>query len=283
MTPRIERHAESRSAAFIPNCQWAPKPAGAQGYDMPMNRAMSLSAALAVTLLLATAAGPAWYVFAPPLAEALPLASDLISADSAEGQHLLSESAHKTDHAQLKPLLRPQRRRAFCGPATSAAVINAALRPSNPVTQFSIFGTTTPHTKSELAVSLSGLTLEELAVQLRAHGLAVRTVHAEHTDVTTFRADAQTVLGERLAFMVVNYDRGALEQAGAGHISPLGAYDVATDRLLVMDVATYKYPYTWVLLSKLWDAMNTVDLDSARTRGYLVVTVGTGFDGTSGR
>lgn len=250
---------------------------------MPMKRAKKLTAALAATLLLATAASLAWYVFAAPLAEDLPLASDLISADSAEGQHLLSESAHKTDHAQLKPFLRPQRRRAFCGPATSAAVINAVLRPSNPVTQFSIFDTTTPQTKSELAVSLSGLTLEELALLLRAHGLAVRTVHAEHTDVATFRADAQAVLGEPLAYMVVNYDRGALQQAGAGHISPLGAYHVETDRLLVMDVATYKYPYSWVPLSKLWDAMNTVDRDSARTRGYLVVTVGAGVDGTSGR
>lgn len=250
---------------------------------MPMKRAMKLAAVPVVTLLLATAAGLAWYVFAPPLAEDLPLASDLISADSDNGQYLLSESTHKTDHAQLKPFLAPQRRRAFCGPATSAAVINAALRPSSPVTQFSFFGNATTNTKSELAVSLSGLTLEELALLLHAHGLAVRTVHAEHTDVATFRADAQAVLGEPLAFMVVNYDRGALEQAGAGHISPLGAYHVETDRLLVMDVATYKYPYTWVPLGKLWDAMNTVDRDSARTRGYLVVTVGAGVDGTSGR
>lgn len=250
---------------------------------MPMNRAMKLAAALAVALLLATAAGFAWYIFAPPLTEDLPLAGDLISGASIKGQHLLAESAHKTDHAQLKPFLLPQRRRAFCGPATSAAVINAALRPSNPVTQFSLFGTAAPDTKSELAVSLSGLTLEELAVLLRAHGLVVRTVHAKYTDVATFRADAQTILSEPLAFMVVNYDRGALEQAGAGHISPIGAYHVATDRLLVMDVATYKYPYTWVPLSMLWAAMNTVDLDAARTRGYLVVTAGTHVDGTLGR
>lgn len=233
---------------------------------MPMKRALRLAAALAVTLLLATAAGLAWYVFAPPSAEDLPLAGDLISGDSAEGQHLLSAFTHKSDHAQLKPFLSPQRRRAFSGPATGAAVINAALRPSNPVTRFSFFGNATASTKSELAVALSGLKLEELALLLRAHGLAVRTVHAEHTDVATFRADAQTVLGEPLAFMVVNCDRGALEQSGAGHISPLGAYHVATDPPLVRDVATYKWPYTRVPLGKLWDAMNTVDRDSAQMK-----------------
>ncbi len=200
-----------------------------------------------------------------------------------EGQHFLAESVYKTDLAQLKPFLLPQGRRAFCGPATSAAVINAALRPSNPVTQFSLFGTATPDTKSELAVSLSGLTLEELAVLLRAHGLVVRTVHAKFGDVATFRADAQETLSEPLTFLVVNYDRGAVEQAGAGHISPVGAYHVATDRLLVMDVAAYKYLHTWVPLSKLWVAMNTVDLDSGRSRGYLIVTAGARVDGTSGR
>lgn len=248
-----------------------------------MNRAMKLAAALAVALGLATASGVSWYVLAPPLAEHLPLGGDLVSGTSTEGDRLLAESAHKTDHAQLKPFLLPQRRRAFCGPATSAAVINAALHPSNPVTQFSLFRTAEPDAKGELAVSLSGLTLEELAVLLRAHGLVVRTVHAAHSDVAAFRADARAVLAEPLTFMVVNYDRRELNQVGAGHISPIGAYNAASDRLLVMDVATYRYPYTWVSLDKLWTAMNTVDPDSGRTRGYLLVAASTRVQGTSGR
>jgi hypothetical protein len=72
--------------------------------------------------------------------------------------------------------------------------------------------------------------------------------------------------------LVVNYDRRELGQSGAGHISPLGAYSPATDRLLILDVAAYKYPYTWVPVSKLWSAMNTIDSDSGRTRGFLLVT-----------
>lgn len=248
-----------------------------------MNPAMKLAAALAVALVLATASGVSWYVFAPPLTENLPLADDLVSGTSTEGSHLLAESTHKTDYAQLTPFFLSQRRRAFCGPATGAAVINAALNPPNPVTQFSLFGTTAPDTKSELAVSLSGLTLEEFAVLLRAHGLVVRTVHAEHSDVAAFRADVQAVLAEPLTFMVVNYDRMALNQAGAGHISPVGAYHAATDRLLVMDVATYRYPHTWVPLDKLWAAMNTVDFDAGRTRGYLLVTASNRIHSTSRR
>lgn len=244
---------------------------------------MKQATALAAALVLATASAISWYAFSAPLAEDLPLGGDLIAGSSTEGRQLLAESPHKTDHAQLEPFLLPQRRRAFCGPATSAAVINAARHPSNQVTQFSLFDTAAPNTKSELAVSLSGLTLEELAQLLRAHGLVVRTVHAEHSDVAAFRAAAQAALSEPLTFVVVNYDRRALNQSGAGHISPVGAYSTATDRLLVMDVATYKYPYTWVPVHQLWAAMNTVDRDSGRTRGYLLVSAGAPVGGSSGR
>ena len=248
-----------------------------------MKRAMKRATAVAAALMLAIASGASWYAFFPPIVEELPLARDLVSASSAEGRQLLAESLHKTDHGQLEPFLLPQRRRAFCGPATGAAVINAALRPTNQATQFSIFGTAAPNTKSELSVSLSGLTLEELAELLRANGLVVQIVHAEHSSAVAFRTAAQSALSEPLTFVVVNYDRRALNQSGAGHISPIGAYHAATDRLLVMDVATYKYPYTWVAVHKLWDAMNTVDSDSGRTRGYLLVTAGPPPAGTTGR
>lgn len=247
-----------------------------------MKRASKLATAVAAALVLAIASGGSWYAFSPPITESLPLASDLVSVSSAEGRQLLAASPHKTDYGQLEPFLLPQRRRAFCGPATSAAVINAALHPSSQVTQFSIFSTAAPNTKSELSVSLSGLTLEELAELLRANGLEVRTVHAEHSNVVAFRTAAQSALSEPLTFVVVNYDRRALNQSGAGHISPIGAYDAATDRLLVMDVATYKYPYTWVPVHKLWAAMDTVDDDSARTRGYLLVTARLPVGGPAG-
>jgi hypothetical protein len=151
-------------------------------------------------------------------------------------------------------------------------VINAALRPLSPVTQFSLFSSADPSLKSELAVSLSGLTLEELARLLRGHGLQVQTVFAGESDVASFRSAAQSALSEASTFVVVNYDRKVLAQSGAGHISPIGAYSPTTDRLLVMDVATYKYPYTWIPVATLWSAMNTVDSDSGRTRGYLLVS-----------
>lgn len=236
-----------------------------------MKRAAKLATFVALAAALAVASGVSWYALSSPAVENLPLAGELIAVSSPEGQQLLEASQHKTDHGQLEPFLLPQGRRAFCGPATSAAVINAALSPLSPVTQYSLFSATGSSLKSELAVSFSGLTLEEIAQLLRAHGLRVQTVHAGQSDIATFRTAAQSALSEARTFVVVNYDRTVLGQSGAGHISPVGAYSPTTDRLLVLDVATYKYPYAWVPLAKLWSAMNTVDSDAGRTRGYLLV------------
>jgi hypothetical protein len=228
--------------------------------------------AVPATALLLFASVASWYAFSAPPVENLPLAGDLIAISSAEGRQLLAATPVKTDYRQLEPFLVPQIRRAFCGPATSAAVINAALRPRTRITQSSLFDTAASAVKSELAVSFGGLTLEELADVFRAHGLHVQIVYADDSDIASFRDAARSTLAEPRTFLVANYDRGGLGQSGAGHISPIGAFSRDTDRLLVLDVATYKYPYAWVPVSRLWTAMNTVDSDSGRSRGYLLVT-----------
>lgn len=226
-------------------------------------------------ILLLLASGVAWYAFSAPPVERLPLADDLIAARSEQGHQLLKASPSKVDHGQLDEFLTPQIRRGFCGPATMAAVINAALQPSVKVTQTSLFTPAASAIKSELSVSLSGLTLDELAQMLRAHGLVARVVHSDQSNVASFRTAVQATLSEPHTYMVVNYDRRVLGQTGAGHISPVGAFEPHADRVLVLDVAAYRYPYTWIPVNRLWSAMSTVDTDSGRARGYLLVTADT--------
>ena len=237
-----------------------------------MRRSLERLVLAGLAAVLSIAAGVAWYAFSTPQAELLPLPADLVAAPSEEGQRLLAASPSQVDHGQLDRFLAPQIRRGFCGPATMAAVINAALEPPVKVTQTSLFTPSASAIKSELAVSLSGLTLDELAQMLRAHGLVARVVHADRSDVASFRRAAQAALSEPRTYVVVNYDRRVLGQDGAGHISPLGAFNPQGDRVLVLDVASYRYPYTWVPVDRLWRAMDTVDTDSGWTRGYLLVT-----------
>ena len=63
-----------------------------------------------------------------------------------------------------------------------------------------------------------------------------------------------------------------LAQSGTGHFSPAAAYDAATDSVLVLDVARFKYPPHWVPLPLLHAAVGA-------HRGYAVLTPGVAADG----
>jgi len=71
--------------------------------------------------------------------------------------------------------------------------------------------------------------------------------------------------------LVVSYSREALGQSGAGHFSPVGGYHEESDRVLIMDVARFKYPPHWVELSTVVQAMAHVDLETGLPRGCLHV------------
>ena len=79
-----------------------------------------------------------WHAFSAHPVENLPLTSDLIAVSSMEGRQLLQASPDKTDVGQFEPILLPQSRHGYCGPATSAGLINAALWPKTKVTQSSL-------------------------------------------------------------------------------------------------------------------------------------------------
>jgi glutathione gamma-glutamylcysteinyltransferase len=74
------------------------------------------------------------------------------------------------------------------------------------------------------------------------------------------------------SIMITSFDRQALDQTGSGHFSPVAAYDAATDSVLVLDVARFKYPPFWVTLPLLWAAMAKNEPVSGRPRGYALVT-----------
>ncbi|WP_394205660.1 phytochelatin synthase family protein [Shewanella waksmanii] len=73
-------------------------------------------------------------------------------------------------------------------------------------------------------------------------------------------------------YVIVNYDRASLEQRGAGHFSPLAAYDSHSDSFLIMDVSNTYQTWTWVTSPALFNAMATKDGD--HYRGFLTITSG---------
>jgi hypothetical protein len=233
-----------------------------------VTRRAGLALAIAVSALALLAAGATWQLaFRAPAVDLLPLPERLVSLTAVEGRHMLAESPASTDYQSLMKTFESQRRPAFCGVASSVAVLNA-LRPSGPrLTQASFFA----DLPTELRVTLTGMTLQQLGELVRTHGAEVEIVFAADTSLDAFRALARENLSRSGDYLLVNYQRASLAQREGGHISPLAAYSAATDRFLILDVAAYRYPPTWVAAADLWNAMNTVDSTSGRTRGFAVI------------
>ena len=235
-----------------------------------------------------------------------PPSEPLVDWNSEESSERLSRSSHKSDFFSLSNHFISQDNKIFCGPVSSAIVLNAlrlGRRGDLPEDRQSIakdelawlpegfnpfFGKYTPNnvlddrTKRRIEVlgkpipidgilrSDYGLQLRQLAQVLRAHGLdvQVRVVH-EHADAEEITHEIAANLATREDFVLVNYSRRSLGQEGSGHISPLGAYDKGTDSFLIMDVNPNRAPWVWVGSEDLVRAMRT--FDTVENRGYLLI------------
>ena len=138
--------------------------------------------------------------------------------------------------------------------------------------------------KAPEEVDERGITMHEFASMARCHGAVAEHWHHEANageghgacgpaSLATFRRHVvASATSSDPPLVVASFDRSALGQTGAGHFSPLSAYDVRTDSVLVLDVARFKYPPWWVALEHLYDAMEATDADSGFSRGYFRVS-----------
>ena len=231
----------------------------------------------------------------------------LVGWESGESERRLARSVHKTDFFRLSNNFVSQDNSIFCGPVSSAIVLNAlrlGRRDGLPEDRRSIaederawlpkghnpfFGKYTPgnvlndRTKKRIEVLGKpieiggrkvrdyGLQLRQLARVLRAHGLDVTLrVVGDDADAATIRREIARNLATRDDYVLVNYARKSLGQAGGGHISPLGAYDEASDSFLIMDVNPNRAPWVWAEADDLIAAMRT--FDTVENRGYLLIS-----------
>ena len=200
-----------------------------------------------------------------------------------ESDELFAGASEKEDFWPLVSAFVSEERQTFCGIASTVMALNALEIPPPPAPQWypsqywsqdTIF--TLPALealKSVQLVEAEGITLEELAKLLTVSGAKAAPTFASESDVDQFRATAKEALEDPNRVVIVNFARAGLGQGGiegGGHISPLGAYNAEADRFLILDVARYKYKPSWVSTTMLFDAMNTKDSSSNRSRGYVV-------------
>jgi hypothetical protein len=120
-------------------------------------------------------------------------------------------------------------------------------------------------------VRRQGMTLAELAGLLAAHGVAAEAIHGDQLSLEQFRALLRANLSQPGDRLLANYLRPSLGQAGGGHIAPLAAFHAPSDRVLILDVARYRYPSVWVPVADLWKAIRTLDSTSGRSRGLVTI------------
>jgi len=217
--------------------------------------------------------------------------------------------ADKTHFFQLSSQFETQENKFFCGPTSAVIVLNALrsqnqkikkpsdralyrgpetpfLKTLNPVferyTQDAFFNEKTDQVKTRdqvFGVPVSqnplvrdgGLQLRQLGEMLKTYGVQVLIqVVADGQNSQEIRKDLLANLEKPGQFVLVNFRRRELGQNGGAHISPLGAYDQATDSVLLMDVNTTEHTWAWIGVNTLIEAMRTKD--TIENRGYLVIS-----------
>ena len=249
----------------------------------------------------------AWVLAAGAPESAAAPTAPLVGWDSEESAERFARSAHRKDFFPLSNHFVSQDNKIFCGPVSSAIVLNAlrlGRKKGLPQDSGSIaederawlpkgfnpfFGKYTPgnvlneRTKSRIEVLGKpieiggkpvrdfGLQLHQLARVLDAHGLDVTIrVVDDNADAAAIRREIARNLAASDDYVLVNYARKSLGQPGGGHISPLGAYDEASDSFLIMDVNPNRAPWVWVKAADLIAAMRT--FDTVENRGYLLIS-----------
>lgn len=211
-------------------------------------------------------------------AQHAPLPPELIALDTPEGEQLLAESNAKADFVRLVSSYTTQERPPFCGVASAVTILNAlpiphpATEVGGLFTQQNVFTEQAKTVTTPEEVAKGGMTLAQLGNLLQAHPAIVQLTYASDISLDDMRAKLSKNLATAGDFVIINYNRGALGQESLGHISPLGAYHAGSDRFLLLDVARYKYPPHWIKAAALHGAMNTGDLISGKSRGFLTVT-----------
>jgi hypothetical protein len=231
--------------------------------------------------------------------------SGLVPFATDEGMARLGRADAKSDFAALANQFEAQYNGTFCGPTSAAIVLNTLhsrradlprdhtrLRKDDvqfmpagadpivprftqdnvidrgPKTRAQVLGE--PITVGGKQVKDFGYQLRQFDAMLRANALVTTVVVVDDArPEQAIRADLADNLARGGDYVIVNYRREAVGQKGGGHISPLGAYDAASDSFLVLDVNPAAAGWVWMPATTLVKGMRT--FDTVENRGYVLV------------
>jgi len=136
-------------------------------------------------------------------------------------------------------------------------------------------------------VKTTGITLRDFRCLAHCQGLSVDLRHCDDASLDEFRVAIEKTCVSRNTevdfgtgdsedllehVLVVSYSRKVIRQTGSGHFAALAAFDPVSDSVLILDTARFKYGCHWVKVPLLFEAMDTVDPDTGRKRGFVVLS-----------
>ncbi|TMH29501.1 MAG: phytochelatin synthase [Betaproteobacteria bacterium] len=275
---------------------------GSYAFSGKLAATSRLGAGLALALLLGLAQLSETFAQDTRVASTV---QELVPFSSDEGLARLARSNAKVDFPALANQFEPQSNAAFCGPTSAAIVLNAArgrsadlprdrsrLRaedlqyvPNNydpTIPRFTQDNVITKGQKTRAQVlgeplAINGKQIKDFGYQVRqldemlkANGVSTRLTVVDDTKTEQdIRAELVANLQRRGDYIIVSYLREAVGQRGAGHISPVGAYDAESDSFLVLDVNPASAGWVWMPTKTLVKGMRT--FDTVENRGYILI------------
>jgi len=128
-------------------------------------------------------------------------------------------------------------------------------------------------------VKRKGITFQTFTCLAKCQGLDVRTKYASESSLEEFRDvvlltckdDSSAQMND--VFLVVSYSRKVIGQTGSGHFAPVAGYDPKSNSILILDTARFKYGSHWVPLPLIFEAMQPIDVDTNKSRGFVLLSV----------
>jgi len=207
------------------------------------------------------------------------LPNHLVDFSSPEGKRLFGEAlneGHMENYFMLAGQYFAQSDVAFCGLAVLCMVLNSlSIDPArvwkSPWRWYSedMMGCCTP---LEI-IRKKGIDFDQFKSLAACKGANVYAIRFdENLTIEKFREDINRVTSSTGEFLVVCYHRKHVGQTGTGHFAPVAGYHHASDKVLLLDVARFKYPPHWVPIPLLFGAMKDIDPDTKKSRGYFLIS-----------
>jgi len=201
---------------------------------------------------------------------------------SAEGRKLFTNAlaeGYSSSYFPLAEQFTTQAEPAYCGISTLIVVLNALSIDPGRVWK----GPWRWYSEEMLdccvplsTVQKEGITFEQLMCLGKCNGASVKSKFGSDVSLDEFRSIVKRITSNPdsapLSFLICSYSRRTLGQTGDGHFSPIGAYNEESDKVLILDVARFKYPPHWVSLDLLHEAMQQIDKTTGKSRGFAVLT-----------